>query len=83
MAAAVLSTPLNDDRENREIGNGEKVAVDQTPGLTSSHDSKTERVQTEKSSASGQQGEPKAPSKLKVIWGKIGLDMGTAMMMFK
>jgi hypothetical protein len=27
--------------------------------------------------------EEKKPSKLKEMWGKLGLDMGTAMMMFK
>lgn len=26
---------------------------------------------------------PKKPSKLKVLWGKVGLDVGTVMMMFK
>jgi hypothetical protein len=30
-----------------------------------------------------QKEEEKKPSKLKEMWGKLGLDMGTAMMMFK
>lgn len=30
-----------------------------------------------------QREEEKKPSKLKEMWGKLGLDMGTAMMMFK
>ena len=30
-----------------------------------------------------QREEEKKPSKLKKMWGKLGLDMGTAMMMFK
>jgi hypothetical protein len=44
---------------------------------SSSHGSKAKKVQ------SGQKEEEKKPSKLKETWGKLGLDMGTVLMMFK
>ena len=45
---------------------------------TSSNGSKVEKVETSKKA----QDKPK-PSKLKGLWGKIGLDAGTLLMMFK
>lgn len=65
---------------SRKIGNEDdgalKGSADKPVDVSSGSDgSKAEKVQDE--------GSEKKPSMVKKIWGKIGLDIGTVMMMFK
>lgn len=82
MAGAVNSEQLSNDRKDRENGNGERGIENQeaeNPDLLSSHGSKAGNV----NGGEADEEKPKKPSKLKEIWSKIGLDIGTVMMMFK
>jgi hypothetical protein len=54
-------------------------AENKSSGPSSSRGSKAEKVQ----SAKQKEGAKAKPSKLKEMWAKIGLDMGTVLMMFK
>jgi hypothetical protein len=62
------------DHEDDEV----KEVEEKHAEPTSSNGSKIEKVETSKKA----QEKPK-PSKLKELWGKIGLDAGTLLMMFK
>lgn len=82
MAQVIGSQPLNDhrkDRENDGRDNGVLGQGGQPPELLGNHQPKDENVKNGNLGAEM----PKKPSKLKAAWGKIGLDMGTALMMFK
>lgn len=73
---------LTDNRKAREHDGPEdkdlKDLEEKHTEPTSPNGSKVEKVQTAKK----EEEKPK-PSKLKELWAKIGLDMGTALMMFK
>lgn len=60
-------------------GDGEKDEVQKVADESSSHGAKTENVAARENAEE----EKKKPSKLKEMWGKLGLDIGTLMMMFK
>jgi hypothetical protein len=73
-ATAKLTDNPKDGDEEQTIGKegGEKAAA-----LSSSSGSKADKVQT------GKKEENPKPSKFKEMWGKVGLDVGTSLMMFK
>lgn len=61
---------------------GERGMESSSPELSSNDASKVEKVKTEEQ-AKQKEDEAKKPSKLKAMWAKLDLDMGTLMMMFK
>lgn len=65
-------------RKSANSGEGEKDEVQKVVNESSSHGSKNENVAAGESTE-----EKKKPSKVKEMWGKLGLDVGTLMMMFK
>jgi hypothetical protein len=68
-----------DETRKEELGtvqNGENKSSEPS----SSRGSKAEKVQSAKQKEEGARAKP---SKLKEMWAKIGLDMGTVLMMFK
>jgi hypothetical protein len=81
MADAVGAGPnVTEHRKPRDPeteGSTEKNSDENIGEASSNHGSKVERVQN------GEEKEEKKPSKWKEIWGKLGLDMGTVLMMFK
>lgn len=87
MAEMRASDEVNEgDRMGRNLGNGEERDVEgsSSPDLLSSHDSKVDKVKTgDQAEKKEVAAEVKKPSKLKMMWGKLDLDMGTLMMMFK
>src|SRR3954469_15638153 len=72
------TTTLEDDRKLREE-NSEKVLKDSEKNTVKPLSGESPKQEKE------QDGEKKVlkPSKFKEIWGKVGLDAGTVMMMFK
>jgi hypothetical protein len=82
MADGVGAEPdVTEHRKPRDHENGGSTAQDGDgkQGETSSnHGAKAEKVQTGQ-----EEEEEKKPSKSKELWGKLGLDMGTVLMMFK
>jgi hypothetical protein len=85
MAEAPDAERLSETRNDRGKGDGEEKDIkDQeggSPDLMSSHGSKTEKVKT--GEEAGKEAEKPKPSKLKAMIGKLGLDVGTVLMMFK
>jgi hypothetical protein len=65
--------PRDHETEGSTVKNGDEN-IGETPR---NHGSKIEKVQSEHKE------EAKKPSKLMEMWGKLGLDMGTVLMMFK
>lgn len=53
------------------------IGKDDAPELSNSNGAKAEKVPT------AAEEEKPNPSKVKELWGKLGLDVGTVMMMFK
>ena len=79
--AAEVEPELTDNRKERTQDPEDdevKDVEEEHAGPTSSNASKVEKVETGKK----EEKKPK-PSKLKELWGKIGLDTGTLLMMFK
>lgn len=80
--AADIEPEVPEQRTTRKLANageGEKDEVQKVADESSVHDSKTENVAAGESAGE----EKKKSSKLKEMWGKLGLDVGTLMMMFK
>ena len=72
--------PANDHQSANPDTEGEHVEGNHAEP-TSSNGSKVEKAQTAKETAKEE--EKSKPSRIKEIWGKFGLDIGTVMMMFK
>jgi hypothetical protein len=71
------------EARNGEVGQGTvKNGNGKTEKVSSSHGSKAENVQTGQKGDDAKEEKP-SPSKFKQMFGKLGLDMGTVMMMFK
>jgi hypothetical protein len=68
----------NGDIQQGPVKDGERKAAE----LSSNHKSKAEMVQTGQKENDAKEEKP-SPSKFKQMFGKLGLDMGTVMMMFK
>jgi hypothetical protein len=85
MAQVTANEPdLGETRETRngEVGQGEAKNGDgKAEKVLSSHGSKAGNVQTGQKEDDAK--EKPSPSKFKQMFGKLGLDMGTVMMMFK
>jgi hypothetical protein len=71
--AKLTDNPKNRDTEQIIGKEGDEKAT----VVSSSSGSKADKVQT------GKKEENPKPSKFKGIWGKVGLDVGTCLMMFK
>ena len=69
-----LTDDSRDGDEEQTIG---KDGDEKPAALSSSNGSKAEKAQT------GKKEEKAKPSKFKEMWGKLGLDLGTCLMMFK
>jgi predicted lipid-binding transport protein (Tim44 family) len=86
MAQVTANEPdLEGTREarNGEVGQGAvKNGDGKAEKVSSSHGSKAENVQTGQKADDAKEEKPN-PSKFKQMFGKLGLDMGTVMMMFK
>ena len=82
MGATPEMTEQRKPRDNVSEGSTSKDAIEKKEEASSHHGSKAEKVGR---GQSGQKVEEKKPeqSKLKVLWGKLGLDMATVLMMFK
>lgn len=81
---AGIEPDMTENRKPRDHEIGSSTAKDgngNVEGEAGDQGSSTERVESGPSEA--KQGDEKKPSKLKEMWGKLGLDMGTIMMMFK
>ena len=85
VGATLEMTTQRKPRDNVSEGSTAKDAIEKNEEASSHHGSKAERVGSGRSGRSGQKVEEKKPdpSKLKVLWDKLGLDMGTVLMMFK
>jgi hypothetical protein len=81
MAGDVVAEPdMTEQRKPRDPETGGLTAQsgdERIAETSSNHGPKAEKVET------GQKEEEKKASKLKEVWGKLGLDMGTILMMFK
>jgi hypothetical protein len=86
MAQVTANEPdVGPTRESRngEVGQGQvKNGDGKAEKAPSSHGSKAENVQTGQKEDDAKEEKP-SPSKFKQTFGKLGLDMGTVMMMFK
>ena len=70
--------PSNSDQEI-ETATTKEGRPRNTENLSSSHESNTESPEA----AGGTEEGKSKPSKVKELWSKLGLDIGTALMMFK
>jgi len=67
-------------RTENEVENGKATIEDERAPGSSQSPSKAEHVAN---GVNDEEKKKKKPSKLKVLWGKLGLDLGTVLMMFK
>lgn len=79
--SAIVEEPNKDvrDQSNAETSQADGVEEDNKPNAKGNNTSITETAQPGKKDAE----QPKTASKIKQIWGSLGLDLPTALMMLK
>lgn len=81
--AANVNEPIRDARGQNEAGNAPEHRKNDVNTSNSPESSGTEPQSAQTTGNGAEQPKPEPPSAFKRIWGKLGLDLPTAIMMFK